>query len=129
MKRITIEIPISPVPKPRMTRQDRWTDKDKEIGRPAVIRYFRFQDDLLKLITGQLDARFTVVFRIAMPQSWPEKKKEIFNEKPHQQKPDIDNYLKAFLDALCPDDSYVYDVQAKKFWARQGSIELTERGD
>lgn len=64
-----------------------------------------------------------------MPNSWPEKKKAEYDGKPHQKKPDIDNYLKAFLDALCSDDSYVYDARAQKFWAREGSIELTEYGE
>lgn len=41
---------------------------------------------------------------------------------PHQQRPDIDNYAKAFLDALCEDDSYVYDLRAEKYWGRQASI-------
>lgn len=64
-----------------------------------------------------------------MPPSWSAKKKEFYNGKPHQVKPDIDNYLKAFMDALCSDDSYIFDAQAQKFWALEGSIELTERGN
>ncbi len=63
-----------------------------------------------------------------MPNSWSEKVKLNMDGKPHQQRPDVDNYLKSFMDALCIDDSYVYDVHAKKFWAREGSIELTEWG-
>lgn len=64
-----------------------------------------------------------------MPQSWNEKKKAAFDGKPHQVRPDVDNFLKALLDALCAEDSYVYDVHAQKFWARKGSIILTERGN
>lgn len=63
-----------------------------------------------------------------MPLSWSEKRKAEFDGKPHQSKPDVDNYLKGLMDALCDDDSYIYDVHASKFWAREGSIELTEHG-
>lgn len=64
-----------------------------------------------------------------MPQSWSKKEKELHDGKPHQQKPDIDNYLKALMDALCVTDEYVYDVHCSKYWAREGSIELTEEGN
>lgn len=64
-----------------------------------------------------------------MPKSWPEKVKVEFDGKPHQVKPDADNYLKAFMDALCDDDSYIYDARVQKFWARKGSIILTEYGE
>ena len=42
--------------------------------------------------------------------------------KPHQQKPDWDNLSKAWQDALCDDDSYVYDAHCRKFWGRTGAI-------
>lgn len=64
-----------------------------------------------------------------MPASWSARKKNLYDGKPHQVKPDIDNYLKAFMDALCEDDSYVYDVRATKEWACEGSIILIERGN
>lgn len=64
-----------------------------------------------------------------MPASWAETKKAEYEGKPHQAKPDIDNFLKALLDCLCADDSYIYDVQATKYWAREGKIILTERGN
>lgn len=123
MQRDPVEIPIAPVPKPRMTKSDRWKQ------RPAVMRYWQFKDDLKREVTGDLDARFSVVFHIAMPKSWPEKRKLLFDGKPHQVKPDADNYLKAFMDALCVDDSYVYDARVQKYWAREGKIILTEFGD
>ena len=57
-----------------------------------------------------------------MPASWSEKKKKEMDGKPHQQKPDIDNLEKAFLDALCKDDSYVYAHAGEKYWGREGAI-------
>lgn len=118
-----ISIPVAPVPKPRMTQRDRWAK------RPAVLRYFDFKDDLKKEIRGNLDPRFDVVFLVPMPKSWSKKEKAAMNGRPHQQKPDVDNYLKAFMDALCLDDSYVYDVHPRKYWAYEGRIDLTERGE
>lgn len=106
-----------------MTQSDKWKQ------RPSVMRYWDYKDSLNLLVRGSLDARFLVVFHIAMPASWSLKKKGEYDGKPHQEKPDIDNYLKAFLDALCSDDSYVYDVQAKKFWSQEGFIELEEHGE
>lgn len=123
MKRPTIEIPLAPVPKPRMTQRDKWSQ------RPSVTRYYEFKDNLALLVRGQLDARFTVVFIVSMPHSWSEKKKAQYDGQPHQTRPDIDNFIKSFLDALCPDDSYVCDVHAQKIWGREGKIILTERGN
>jgi Holliday junction resolvase RusA-like endonuclease len=41
----------------------------------------------------------------------------------HAQKPDVDNLLKAFTDALWPDeDSHVWDVRATKVWGSRGAI-------
>lgn len=122
-KKSAVVIPIDPCPKPRMTQRDKWKK------RPIVERYYLYKDQLNLLVRGELDARFSVVFKIAMPQSWSEVKKVRYDGRPHTDRPDIDNYLKAFLDALCSNDSYVYDVRAEKYWTREGSIELTERGN
>lgn len=111
-------IPVAPVPKPRMTRADTWKK------RPAVERYWAFKDDLKLNFEIPIPDRFVIKFNVPMPKSWSQKKKKEYFGKPHQAKPDIDNYLKAFLDALCIDDSYVYDVRAMKFWAILGSIEI-----
>lgn len=118
-----IIIPVVPVPKPRMTQRDKWKK------RPAVERYYSFKDQLRLQLRGDLDARFSVVFKIPMPPSWSEKKKVLYDGKPHQVKPDADNYLKSFMDALCSDDSYIYDARVQKYWAREGSIELNELGN
>ena len=119
---------IAPMSKPRMTRADAWK------GRSVVERYWAFKDEL-KGLWGNTDLppRFRIVFNVAMPASWPEvskanpdKCKSLLDGEPHQQKPDIDNFIKAFMDSLCEDDSYVFEVHAQKFWAREGSIEFEE---
>lgn len=114
-----ITIPITPVPKPRMTQSDRWKK------RPAVVRYHEFCDELrLKWRDRTVPPTFWIFFHMPMPQSWSELKKIKMNGEPHQQRPDIDNLLKAFLDCLCEDDSYVYDVRAAKFWSSDPRIEV-----
>lgn len=61
-----------------------------------------------------------------MPKSWSAKKRELMDGMPHQQRPDVDNILKSLMDALCEDDSYIYDVRATKRWGQTGRIVLTE---
>lgn len=116
-----IIISVVPVPKPRMTQSDRWKQ------RPAVMRYRQYKDDLKSLVRGTLEASFEVEFYLPMPPSWSQKKRLAMEGAPHQQKPDVDNLLKGLMDALCEEDSYVFNVQVSKFWASEGSIKLTER--
>lgn len=113
---------MKPEPKPRMTQRDKWAK------RPAVVRYYAFCDELREFWTKysntQVPPNVYIVFTIPMPASWSEKKKLEMEGQPHQQRPDIDNYIKAFLDALCEDDSYVYMLRAEKYWGRMGSIAI-----
>lgn len=110
-------IQIVPVPKPRMTQRDRWAK------RPAVVRYYNFCDDL-RLLFGKnrVSDRLSITFFMPMPKSWSNKKRLEMLGSPHQQRPDIDNLIKSFLDALCEDDSYVYYVEAEKRWGLVGEI-------
>jgi Holliday junction resolvase RusA-like endonuclease len=58
-----------------------------------------------------------------MPKSWSLKKKEVMNNKPHRQRPDLDNLLKALFDALCPDgDAHIWDGKVSKIWGFEGKI-------
>jgi len=61
-----------------------------------------------------------------MPKSWGKKKKEYFNGKPHQQKPDKDNLEKSLLDAIFNDDSHIWDGRVSKIWGEEGRIIITE---
>jgi Holliday junction resolvase RusA-like endonuclease len=114
-----IEFNLKPVPKPRMTRADRWKK------RPIVLKYWDFCNELnrqaikLEYIPGD---RVGLIFYIPMPKSWSKKKREQMLGKPHKQRPDIDNLAKAFLDALLKEDSHVYSLSAEKYWSNEGSI-------
>lgn len=115
-----VTIPLTPVPKPRMVKSDRWRK------RPATDRYWAFKDELLSLVKGSLEPNYTVRFYLPMPASWPKKKRELLDGRPHQQKPDIDNLIKSLQDCLCEEDSYIFEVHASKFWAAEGRIEIEE---
>lgn len=112
-------IGVTPVPAPRMTKRDRWA------RRPAVVRYFQYRDDI-RAAWGEREvpARLRLVFIMPMPKSWSNKKRQLMNGKPHQQRPDIDNNVKAVLDALCEEDRFVYDVHATKLWGVSGSLSI-----
>lgn len=110
---------IVPVPKPRMTRRDKWA------RRPCVMRYRRFADQVRwKIARDGIPEGARITFWLPMPESWPEARKAQMAGQPHRQKPDIDNLIKALLDALHKDDSHVASLTVEKRWARRGCIEV-----
>lgn len=119
-----IILAIDPVSKPRMTQSDRWR------SRPCTQKYWDFKDRL-KLLYGnnQVPESLHLIFTIQMPKSWSNKKRLAMTGKPHQSKPDIDNLIKAFLDALLDDDAHVWDIRATKVWGTDGSIEVRDLAD
>lgn len=117
MKRI--EWNINPVSKPRMTRRDKWKK------RPVVQQYYGFKDEINLLAKKDkfvLPEEYEIEFYIAMPKSWSNVRKLAMDGKPHKNRPDLDNFIKAFQDALMDEDSYVWHVEAKKFWSKHGQI-------
>jgi len=64
-----------------------------------------------------------------MPKSWSQKKKKEMNGKPHRQTADIDNLLKALIDALLSEDKQVWDVHASKRWGEVGQIRIYSQND
>lgn len=110
---------LDPIAKPRMTRRDKW---DK---RSIVNRYWAFKDELVLECKKQnfvLPDKYTVDFCIEMPKSWSEKKKNKLDGTPHQQRPDLDNLLKAINDCLKDEDSCIYQINAAKHWSTVGKI-------
>lgn len=112
--------PVTPVPKPRQTRSDKWKQ------RPAVMRYRAFCDEVRLLECAVPEDGAHVTFRMPMPKSWSKKKRAELLGQPHQQKPDVDNLTKALLDAVLKDDSGVWDIRTTKRWANEGSITITK---
>ena len=101
-----------------MTQSDKWKK------RPVVVKYWNWKSSLqeygINFDSGQVD----VIFFVPMPKTWTKKKCLEMDGKPHQSRPDIDNYLKALFDAVCSEDSHIYKVTAKKVWSTKGMIEL-----
>lgn len=113
------EFKVNPVAKPRMTRSDAWK------GRKAVQKYWKFKDELRRLAEEQrfeLPDAYEILFYIKMPESWSEKKKKEMEGGCHQQKPDLDNLVKAVNDCLKEKDQTVYDIRAIKKWGYIGYI-------
>ena len=111
---------VKPVPKPRMARSDSWKTGDKK--RPCVARYHHFKDCLRDTDISVKDAGTVVIFAVKMPKSWSKKKKDKMLHQPHQQKPDIDNYVKALLDGLYKEDEHIYNIIPFKFWSNEDAI-------
>ena len=111
---------INPVSKPRQTVSDRWKQ------RPCVMKYRAYADELRTLAKEHdyvLGESLTVVFVMPMPKSWSKKKRLEMRAKPHQQRPDLDNLCKAFMDALAKEDSHVWRFEiVKKVWGKEGNI-------
>lgn len=104
-----------------MTQSDRWK------SRPCTVKYWDFKEKIVNLFGDrELPDTFHVIFIMPMPKSWSEKRKTMFDGKPHQQKPDASNLLKAFEDCLMEEDCVLWDIRATKLWGKSGSIEIQE---
>lgn len=108
---------ILPVPKPRMTKRDRWAKRD------CVLRYFAYKDRC-----KELDIKYEngdhVIFTMPMAKSWSKKKKAEMNRQLHDQRPDKDNLEKALMDAILKEDCKIADTRVTKIWGDTGSITI-----
>ena len=106
---------VCPVPKPRQTRADVWRK------RPAVMRYRAFADELRLAVRHRM---FSIALPVHILFVMPAPKCGMSRVgKHHTSRPDVDNLLKAFTDALWPEeDSHVWDVRATKVWGKSGAI-------
>jgi Holliday junction resolvase RusA-like endonuclease len=113
---------IAPVSKPRMVRSDKWKK------RPATDSYWAFKDELkLKANLAGLHTLPSEInyisFIVPMPASWSEKKKKQYDGMPHEQRPDLDNFLKGLQDCLCSEDSHIWKISnLLKIWGREGKL-------
>ena len=109
---------ITPVPKPRQTRADKWKQ------RPCVMRYRSFADEVRLHGIKLSPYGASVVFYIPMPKSWSKAKKLKMDGTGHQQRPDVDNLCKSLLDAIFADDSHIWNITISKKWSEVGGIEI-----
>lgn len=111
--------PVAPCPKPRMTRADRWKK------RPIVLKYFDFADALRDAAPEgyEVPRVLSVTFVVPFPKSYSKKKRESLLGQPHEQRPDLDNYIKAFQDALAKEDCQIHTYKnCRKIWGETGKI-------
>lgn len=114
-----MKIDVTPVPAPRMVQSDRWRK------RPAVLRYFEYKDKLVEAWgDNPLPEELHLEFVMPMSNSWSLKKKIRLDGEPHQQRPDVDNMIKAVMDSLSKEDSNIYYVEASKHWGIEGSVTI-----
>lgn len=113
---IELRFNITPLGKPTMTQHDKYARK------PCVLRYWAFCEECqLKGVTVQVHDDITFV--LPMPASWSAKKKAAHDGKPHLQKPDTSNMLKAIEDAVHQNDSHLWHYSGlTKVWGYEGAI-------
>lgn len=111
---------ITPCPKPRMTRADRWKK------RPCVTRYWAYKDAVKAAGVTLPEGGFHVIFVLPMPNSWSRKKKLRNEGQPVKSKPDRDNLDKGLADAIFSDDAHLWDGRVSKVWGWCGKIVVVD---
>ena len=121
---------VVPMGSVRMTQSDRWKTNPNHIDpkkrqRSVVTEYFDFKNKIkaqANAMKFELPQVLDIVFLIPMPFTWSEKKKVKYNKTKVLKRPDIDNLVKAFMDALSVEDGYVWKITAEKRYAFRGSV-------
>ena len=112
-------LPITPMGAPRQTQRDRWQK------RPVIVRYHAYRDQLNLLLPGyELGLSVHLVFHIEVPKSYSKKRRAGLIGTLHDQKPDIDNLAKGFMDAFHSEDKHVAVLHCEKYWAETGAVEI-----
>jgi Holliday junction resolvase RusA-like endonuclease len=122
---------ITPQTNVRATQGDRIffripREKLRPDGLSRLLRLEKYNDYKSSLSALVKQQRFTIpeqnvhmIFYIPVPKTWKEYKKKEMHMKLHQQKPDIDNLVKAVFDSIFTEDKYIADFRATKRWVNQ----------
>ena len=111
--------PVTPRPYHRMTQKSRFTE--------AAQRYYAWKEELQIRGFNIPDDGAVLVFHMPMPKSWSKRKKADMCGAGHQQRPDLDNLIKAACDAAryaTGGDHTIWNIQAWKVWSENGAIEV-----
>ena len=111
------------MPKPRMTRRDKWASTRTK----QASKYFKWKTDFAFLCKEKnfnpTTSMPNIVFEFAIPKSYSKARKAYLLGKEHDVKPDIDNCLKSILDSICPKDQKISRVGTmKKVWGEKSRI-------
>lgn len=105
-----------PIGKPRMTRRDKWKQRSCVVAYRAWCDGLRAAAEVHGKTTLTTPTIVIVQAYFGFPVSWCKKKRLQQFQKPHTQKPDGDNILKAVLDALFQNDEMVFSQSIEKTW-------------
>lgn len=123
-----IILSITPQTNVRATQGDRVffripRDKLRPAGLKRLKRLERYNEYKIALLALAKEKGFSISpqgcsfrFYIPMPKTWSKKKRSIMHFKLHQQKPDIDNLMKAVFDSMLSEDKGIAHFEAVKFW-------------
>jgi Holliday junction resolvase RusA-like endonuclease len=125
-EKIQFEVPGTPKPKgrPRFARVVKFTKvytplETEIIESDIKCCYYNKYGFNKELLTG--DVNVFVIFYMPIPKSLSQKKKDTLKGLPHTKKPDLDNLMKAVLDAIngviYQDDSQVYRFSCVKLYS------------
>lgn len=97
-----------------------------------LLKYNQYKEDVYGLALSKgfkIPVQgMSIKFFIPVPKTWGKKKKAIMHGKLHQNKPDIDNLMKAVLDSLLSEDKKIGQIgEIAKIWVNEeaGWIEIT----
>lgn len=113
--KLVARLPIAPMHAVRMTQRSKWRD--------APRKYLEWKRALAWTALAakyELRSGDRIVFKISLPKA----QRQVTAGDPHTVKPDLDNLLKAFFDALHTDDAHISEISARKEWAETGEIEV-----
>ena len=105
----------------RESRRDKWKP------RPSVVRYRAYRDECNLRRVWQPTPGDLVVFLLPIANSLPAKAKMDMDGQPHLGVPDVDNLMKALLDALYVDDREIWMITAAKLWSLTPGIYIQRR--
>lgn len=124
-ERVTFTVPGRPFAKqrPRATRQGRVYTPAETVSYERAVGVIAAQH-FPEPLTGPV--RLTVWATFACPKSWSKRKLDATIHRPHTQRPDLDNILKAIEDGLnriaFADDAQIAEIDARKVWGHEGKV-------
>lgn len=120
-----LEIPIRPFPAVRSNKNS-WNKQTKDYHAKMNTLRTHLLPHRQEIIDHLIYWDYTIQFHFAMPKSWSKKKREEMDGKPMQQKPDIDNAVKGFVDSLFyqqeANDCEIWHISASKHWWKEDKI-------
>lgn len=125
---------LRPVPKFRMSQGDKIalaryykTGRASKWLKPSALRYTEFcnavrAENLSACISLEGISEVSFVFHMPLLKSWSKAERSRSMGAPHQKRPDLDNLIKAMLDAYYPkggtvgEDSHIWKIKAAKIY-------------